>query len=152
MRVRDLMSAPAHTCTTDTDLAAVAKLMWDGDFGFVPVVDTSGNVAGVITDRDICISTATRSQTPQQIAAAHAMSSPTHACMPDDAIRDVLAVMKRFRVRRLPVIDSSGQLQGVISMNDIVLAAAQRGTPPATELVSSLAAICAHRSIEAAAV
>jgi CBS domain-containing protein len=53
MKVRDLMKTPAQTCRPDTDLAAVTKLMWDHDCGFVPVVDASG----VLTDRDICVAT-----------------------------------------------------------------------------------------------
>ena len=55
--------------------------------------------------------------------------------------------MKRFKVRRLPVIDANGLVKGVISMNDIVLAAERgSGTDP-KEIVSTLAAICAHRSV-----
>lgn len=53
--------------------------------------------------------------------------------------------MKRFRVRRLAVIDQRGQLQGVVSMNDIVRASERTGEPEAKDIVSALAAICAGR-------
>jgi CBS domain-containing protein len=56
--------------------------------------------------------------------------------------------MRQFKVRRLPVIDPSGQLQGVISVNDLVLTTDQHGIPSAAELISTMAAICAHRSVE----
>ncbi len=92
--------------------------MWDHDCGFVPIVDAAGRVAGVVTDRDICIA---------------------------------LAEMKRFRVRRLPVVTADGTLQGIVSMNDIVLASEQREGPAPADIVSTLAAICAHRGVTAAA-
>lgn len=150
MRTRDVMTTPARACGPDSDLAAVAKMMWDFDCGFVPVVDASGTVAGVVTDRDICVAAATRRLPPEQIHAVQAMTRDVHVCSPDDSVSDVLATMKQFKVRRLPVIDAQGQLQGVVSLNDIVLVSAQKRQPAATEIVSTLAAICAHRPVEAA--
>jgi len=152
MRVRDVMSAPAETCRPETDLAAVAKLMWDHDCGFVPVVGAAGALVGVITDRDICIATTTRRLLPEHISAAQAMSSPIHACLPTDTTSEALATMKQFRIRRLAVIDKDGHLRGVISLNDIVLASERKGEPAAKDIVSALAGICAHRSIEPIAV
>ena len=66
--VRYLMSTPVATCRPDSDLAAVAKLMWDYDCGVVPVVDAAGMVAGVVTDRDICMAVATRRLLPEHIS------------------------------------------------------------------------------------
>jgi CBS domain-containing protein len=150
MKAREIMSQPPYSCAPDTDLATVAKIMWDHDCGFVPVVDASGLVAGVITDRDICIATSTRRLLPEHIAAAQAMASPIHACLSDDRISDVLATMKQFRVRRVPVIDTTGKLQGVISLNDLVLASNVKREPQATDIVSTMAAICTHRQVETA--
>ena len=150
MRARDIMSTPPYTCGPQTDLATVAKIMWDHDCGFVPVVDPSGTVTGVVTDRDICIATSTRRVLPEHISAAQAMTTPIHACLPDDDISDVLAVMKQSRIRRVPVVGADGRLQGVISLNDIVLASNDRRGPQPSEVVATVAAICAHRPIEAA--
>ena len=146
MNITDLMSRPPQTCRPDTDLGTIAKMMWDHDFGFVPVVDAAGRLAGVITDRDICIATATRHLLPERISAEQVMTAPVHACMTDDSVSDALTAMKEFRVRRLPVVDGNGQLQGVISMNDIALASDQKRKPTPGEVVSTLAAICAHRT------
>jgi CBS domain-containing protein len=151
MQVNKLMTTKVATCRPDTNLAVVAKLMWDRDCGFVPVVEASGKVAGVITDRDICIASATRRLLPEQITAAQAMSRGIQSCQPDNPIGDALATMKKFRVRRLPVVAADGALKGVISINDIVLGSEQRDGPVATDIVSTMAAICAHRSVPAAA-
>jgi CBS domain-containing protein len=150
MKAREVMSQPPYTCGPTTDLATVAKIMWDHDCGFVPVVDASGAVAGVITDRDICIATSTRRLLPEHISAAQAMASPIHACLSDDSVSDVLATMKQFRIRRVPVIDANGRLQGVVSLNDLVLASDATRALQASDIVSTMAAICAHQKVEAA--
>ncbi len=150
MKALDIMSAPAHTCVPTTDLATVARLMWDHDCGFIPVVDASGTVAGVVTDRDICIATATRRLLPEHLTAAQVMTSAIHACHLSDSVKDVLATMKRCRIRRVPVLDHEGRLQGVISLNDLVLASTDRREPRASDVVATMAAICAHRKGEAA--
>jgi CBS-domain-containing membrane protein len=146
MRVKQIMTSEIATCRPDTNLAAVTKLMWDRDCGFVPVVDADGKTAGVITDRDICIAAATRGLQPDQIAAEQAMKpAPVFSTQPDDTIEKALATMKQFQVHRLPVIAADGALKGVISMNDIVLAAQQSGGPAPAEILSALSSICAHR-------
>jgi CBS domain-containing protein len=151
MKTSDIMVTDVQTCCPDTDLAAVAKLMWDHDCGFIPIVDAAGRVVGTITDRDICIASATRGQPPNRLTAAEVMAGPVRTCLPGDTIVNVLAEMKKFRVRRLPVIDANGRLKGVISMNDIVLAAERSKGPALKPIVSTLAAICEHRTVAPAA-
>ncbi len=152
MQVKQVMTSDVATCQPDTNLAVVAKLMWDRDCGFVPVVDEAGKVAGVITDRDICIASATRRLLPEQITAAEAMRRPPiHTVQPEDAIETALARMKQFQVRRLPVVAADGTLKGVVSMNDIVLASQRKDGPSPADIVATLSGICAHRPAQAAA-
>ena len=148
MRVRDVMTADVEACRPQTDAAAVAKMMWDRDCGFIPVIDQAGMLRGVVTDRDICIASATRRLLPEYMTASQLMTYPVHACGPDDDVSDALTAMKRFKVRRLPVISEAGTLVGVLSLNDIVLAAGRHAGPGANEIVAALAAICAPRTWE----
>ena len=152
MQVQQIMTTDIATARPDTNLAAISKLMWDRDCGFVPVIDATGKVSGVITDRDICIASATRRLLPEQITAAQAMRpAPIHTSQPEDTIERALATMKQFQLRRLPVIAADGTLKGIISMNDIVLASQRKEGPAPAEIVSTLAAVCAHRPARAAA-
>lgn len=150
MTARELMSTPPQTCQPTTDLAAVTQLMWNHDCGFVPVVEADGHLAGVVTDRDICIASATRRLLPERISAAQAMSASVHACLPDDDVEKVLAAMKTHQVRRVPVVDANGHLQGVVSLNDVVRAVGKKGAPTAASVVAALAGICAPHAVEAA--
>lgn len=146
MKVNQIMMSNVATCRPDDNLAVVAKLMWDNDCGFVPVIDAAGRVSGVITDRDICIAAATRRLLPEHISAAQAMThSPIQTALPDEPVEKALDAMKQFRVRRLPVVANDGTVKGVISMNDIVLASQEKGGPNPAAVTSALASICTHR-------
>jgi len=123
MKVRKIMSSDVAACYPDTSLAAAAGLMWQYDCGVIPVIDRNQKVVGVITDRDICMAAAMTNRFASQIAVGEVMSGEVFACSPDDEIGQALATMQRRQVLRLPVVNQDGALQGILSMNDIVLRA-----------------------------
>jgi CBS domain-containing protein len=75
------------------------------------------------------------------------MSMGVLSCGPDDTLAAAEATMREQKVRRLPVIDEQGRLVGLLSIDDIAIAAAEEiGRDVTTEEVgSTLAAICRHR-------
>jgi CBS domain-containing protein len=147
MRVKDVMSTPAQTCYADTDLGTVAGMMREHDSGFIPVVSAARRVVGLVTDRDICMVAASRRLAPVHLSAAQAMSGTVHACFPDDAVDAALASMRQFKVRRLPVVDSSGVIKGVISLSDIACAAGTHRDVPVNDVIATLADICEPRRL-----
>src|SRR5262245_3106501 len=120
MRVKELMTAQVKSCSEDADLAAAAKMMWDGDCGIVPVIDDDRHVIGVVTDRDICIAAATRAASPTGIRVRDVMTRDVSNCAQDDDVHQALEMLKHRRVRRLPVVDERDRLVGIISLNDFV--------------------------------
>jgi CBS domain-containing protein len=52
MQVKDLMSSVVYTCSARDTLDVPARIMWEHDVGFVPVVDDQHHLEGVVTDRD----------------------------------------------------------------------------------------------------
>jgi CBS domain-containing protein len=147
MKVKDLMTKDVKSCTEDTDLATVVKMMWDADCGIVPIVDNQGRVTGVITDRDICVAAATRSLDPASITVSSAMSTHVATCSEDAESRSALDVLKERRIRRVPVVNRQNRLVGILSVNDLVTRADSRqpsGGVSGDEVLSTLRAICAH--------
>jgi CBS domain-containing protein len=63
------------SCQADATIGTAARLMLEGRFGTLPVVDIHGKVAGIITDRDIAMAAATRQRNASHIAVHEAMSS-----------------------------------------------------------------------------
>jgi len=60
MKGREIMTTDVKSCRSETSLAEAVHLMWEGDCGVLPVIGADRKVAGMITDRDICIALATR--------------------------------------------------------------------------------------------
>lgn len=143
MKVEQLMTPSPATCGIDENLAQVVERMWDANCGFVPVVDDSGRVLAVITDRDICIAAATRGLAPGDMQASDMRRRPVVSCRPEDDVRTALALMKKHRVRRLPVTTEAGILHGVVSLDDIALSAEARDTVDAAEVLATMKAIYA---------
>ena len=143
MKIRDIMTPEPRTCAPDTTLAAAAGLMWDTDCGILPVVE-EGALVGVVTDRDICIALATRNARAATMAVGEVAGRTVWTCGPDEDPRAALVAMNAHRVRRLPVVDAGGTLVGVVSMNDLVLAAGAGAPVRNDEVVDTLKGICAH--------
>lgn len=128
MKVQDVMMRTPASCGTETDLGSAVEVLWNRNCGFLPVVNAQGKVIGVVTDRDICIALGTRNRLPGEITVGEIISGKVFACRPEDDLRTALTVMGQEKVRRLPVIGSDGRLEGILSMDDIVLHA-EAGTP-----------------------
>jgi CBS domain-containing protein len=143
MKVKDIMTSEPRKCTPDTTLAAAADLMWEGDCGILPVVE-DGELVGVVTDRDMFVALATRNTLASQLRIGAVATKAVVTCAPEDDVRAALATMKQARVRRLPVAGGGGTLLGMLSMNDIVLAAGGNEGVRRDEIVDALQAICGH--------
>jgi CBS domain-containing protein len=140
MKVREVMTkAPAY-CRGDTSLAAAAEIMWNHNCGFLPVVSPQESVVGVITDRDMCMAMATRNRLPGQVTVQEVSSVIIHSCHPDDDVRKAMETMADKKVRRLPVIDAAGKLEGILSIDDVILYAESqaRGSVSPEYILSTL--------------
>lgn len=141
MKVREVMTEPVVTCTPQTSLAVAARLMRETDYGTLPVIDAAGQLVGIITDRDVCLALAGTRRNAVNIAVREAMTPQVVSAMVDDEIRRALATMKDRRVRRLPVRDASGNLKGMLSIEDLVVRGLTGNGLDADEIVDALRAM-----------
>lgn len=127
MKVGELCICDVAACTPQTTLARAGRLMGQYHVGALPVIDRSERPIGMITDRDIALELAWRNSPPSEILVEDAMSGRVATCRPEDDVREVLGIMARERVRRLPVVDARGFLEGIVSIDDIVCHAVDVG-------------------------
>lgn len=150
MKVSDLMKSDVRSCLPETSLASVALMMWESDCGVIPVVNDENKVVGMITDRDIAIAVATKSRLASEISVGETITGRVHSTTPEEEIRTALKTMRHEKVHRLPVIDGQGRLQGILSINDVILRSEEEKGRPHSELnyedaMSTIKAICEHR-------
>ncbi len=156
MRVREWMVPDPATCSPEAPLSEVARLMWEHDCGFVPVVEPgTDRVCGVITDRDVCMGAWSKGLPLAQIRVSESMSKVVHSCRPSDDVDAVHALMRREKVRRIPVVEEGGRIAGVVSLNDLARRASgatgRSNDAERLRVGETLAAICQPRKVLAGA-
>lgn len=134
--VQDVMSRSPRACKRMDSLVAVAKALWEGDCGAVPVVDDSGRIAGMITDRDCLMAAFTRGRKLEDLSVQSAMAHMVFSVRDTETAESALRRMQEHQVRRLPVVDGNGSLCGMVSFAD--LCASKAALDPA--LVAAAAA------------
>ena len=120
MRVEDVMTTDVSFCNPGTNAAAAAEIMWTRDCGVLPVLEDSGQVVGVVTDRDLFIALGTQNRNASDLPVGEIVHREPFACAPEDDVRNALKTMAQQRVYRLPVLDKSAALKGILSMDDVI--------------------------------
>lgn len=131
MNVQAVMTRNVKFVGSSATLTDAARVMAQNNVGIVPVVDGEKRVLGMITDRDICLAMANATRLPTQMYVEKVMSRRVFSCGPDEDLDSALQTMQSRKVRRLPVVDADGRLQGILSMDDVVVhAELKTGTRP----------------------
>jgi CBS domain-containing protein len=122
MKAQDIMSSDPVCVTPDTLLNDAARLMDDRDVGMLPVVERDGStrLVGLITDRDITVRHVAKGHKGSSCKVREAMSDDVTTCRTNDDVADVMNMMGKEQIRRIPVVDERDLLVGVIAQADIV--------------------------------
>jgi CBS domain-containing protein len=138
MKVKDLMTKNPVCATMDMPLSKVAKIMVDENVGSVPVIENkdTNKVVGVVTDRDIAVRAVARDKNPLQMVAMEVMSADVVTAKEEDDIQDVARLMEKNQIRRIPVVDASGIVRGIVSQADIALKGSDKTTADVVQSVS----------------
>ena len=121
MDVRSVMTATPAFCTADTPLQDVARMMADNDCGLIPVLDANKAPIGVVTDRDIAVRIVAKGRDAKTSRAIDCMSTPVTTVTDDSSLTECCDAMETHQLRRVPVVDASGHLCGIVSLADIAM-------------------------------
>jgi CBS domain-containing protein len=142
LTVRDVMTRPVKTVTTEAPLKDVARLLIDSGISGIPVVDTGGTVLGVVSEADFLVKEqgaqavhhrrfagllGEDQETQVQLGkiaartAGEAMTAPAVTIAPTRAIREAAELMTTRGINRLPVVED-GRLVGIVTRADLVRA------------------------------
>ena len=134
------MTRNVRAATPEMNLQTIAALMRENDVGAMPVIDAGGKLVGIVTDRDIVVR-ALADKLDWQTPVGDVMTTEIFTVKPDDFVFQTIRLMGDKQVRRIPVVDEAGRLEGILSLADIALEMEdEREIAEALEEISSGAA------------
>ena len=138
MKAQDIMTKNPSCVTPDARVQDAARMMKNEDVGIIPVVDadSSKKLIGVVTDRDIAIRIVAEGKSSSDSSVRDIMTTGVQTSSPSDNVKDVMALMGREQVRRIPSVDASGKLVGIVAQADIVLEADDKRAEKTVEQIS----------------
>ena len=123
MTVGKFCSRKVIIAEKDSSIADIARLMRKHHVGDVVIVNTDGNQTkpvGILTDRDIVIELIACDVPLDTVTAGDVMSFELVTAREEDSIWDTLQIMRAKGVRRVPVTNNAGQLEGILSVDDLL--------------------------------
>lgn len=118
--VSEVMTPDPQSVPPEESLRAAAELMQNLDIGVLPVCD-GDTLVGMLTDRDIAVRSVAGGLVPESTCVGDIMSPDLVFCTPEQDIGEAMKLMGDRQVRRLPVIDDSRRLVGIVSLADLAL-------------------------------
>lgn len=121
MSVKDVCTEKVITVEPSANLAEASKLMAENHVGSLVVVETYDGKkipAGMITDRDLALAVGTTAK-PGDLKVSQLMRSQPVTIGATDGIYEAIEVMETSGVKRLPVVDDTGALVGIVCADDL---------------------------------
>lgn len=125
MRVENIMSIAKQrmmTTQTEASLADAASGLSATHTALLVVCNSEGVMAGVITKTDVVRQVVRRRGVVNDVIVSDVMSQPVISCRQEDALYDVLNLMKRRGFVHIPIIDPDGRPCGVVNARDALQA------------------------------
>ena len=122
MQVKEIMSKNPVCALPDSEVREVAEMMVEFDCGSIPVVENSETLKpllGVVTDRDIVCRLIAAGKNPLEARVRDCMSTPAVTVRPEDTVERCSNIMEENQIRRIPVVDDSGAVAGIVTQAHI---------------------------------
>lgn len=117
MRVSEVMTRDVRLARPDQSIADAARVMAEMDVGALPV-GADDRLLGIITDRDITVRAVATGRGPDTLVR-EVMSAEVRYCYEDEDTDEVAENMAEEQIRRLPVLDRTDRLVGILSLADL---------------------------------
>jgi CBS domain-containing protein len=133
--VREAMTRTVVTAPEQAPFKELVRMMREYRVSAVPIVGASGTIVGVVSEADLLLKEAPDVLTPHMfqgkvhreerrkaegMVAHDLMTHPAVTIGPEAPVTEAARVMHEHRVKRLPVVDDEGRIQGVVSRVDLL--------------------------------
>lgn len=122
MDIKDIMTTNPSYCVPGDTSTRAARIMKDKNVGIVPIIKSEADhtLIGVVTDRDLCLAVVAPNVQPDTVTVQQCMTTDIVTVRPDDDARKAVALMSENQVRRIPVVNHEGMLEGMVASADIL--------------------------------
>lgn len=123
MRISDICTRNVVHISAAASVREAATTMRSRHVGALVVVDQPNGERipiGILTDRDIVLSVVAAGVDAERLSVGDAMSQPVATCSEHDDVFGAIETMRRYGVRRLPLLNAAGGLSGMLAADDIV--------------------------------
>ena len=118
--LRDLVKGrKVYAVESTRTVLEAARYMMEHNVGAVPVL-RNGELAGILSERDIMNRVVAVGRTPGTTAASEVMTAHPRSVSADESIEECLFIMREFGFRHLPIVDGK-QLKGLVSLRDVLM-------------------------------
>ena len=121
MKCKEIMTKDPSFCVPTDTVFEAAQLMKSENVGSIPVgkdKDTK-RLEGIVTDRDLALKVVAEGLDPKTTKVQDVMTTSVISCRPEDDVNEVIALMAEHQLRRIPIVDESDRLVGIIAQADI---------------------------------
>lgn len=125
-KVADVMVRGVVTIDSRATLHEAAARMREANVGMLPVMDGDA-VCGIITDRDLVVRAMAGDVRPSEGHVRDYVSAPPQCAEEDWTLEDAMEEMAAQQVGRLPVVDPSGRVIGVVTLSSLALRSRKQG-------------------------
>lgn len=120
MVAKDIMKTNVVTVLPSTPVTEAATIMREENIGSLVIVGVDKKLLGIITDRDIVVSVVANGKSPLEVVVGDVMTSELITVQEDESIFEILRVLGRNSIRRVPVL-RRGRLVGIVSVDDLIV-------------------------------
>ena len=135
MQLKEVMTPSVEVIAPEATIQAAAEKMSDLDIGLLPVCE-GGRLVGVVTDCDITVRAVAEGRGPVTTQVREVMTPEAIYGFDDQDVEDAARLMEQYQIRRLPVLNRSQQLVGMVALGDLAVHAGTR--PVAAEVLEQV--------------
>ena len=119
MKINDCMSKDVCYVKPDCRVYDAARIMCENHVGCIPVCDDKKCVVGIVTDRDILLRTVACDKDVKATPVSEIMTTNVCTCGCEQNIDEAQNVMAKNQIRRIPVVDNTNKIVGILTMGDL---------------------------------
>jgi CBS domain-containing protein len=120
MKISEAMTREVEIIDPNAAVGDAARRMRDDNVGALPVGEND-RLIGMVTDRDIVVRGVAENRLGGNAAVRDVMSEHVYYCFEDDDVEQAARVMAEHQVRRLPVLNRTKRLVGIVALADLAL-------------------------------